>query len=55
MEKMIDNNILMGRLETALRMEWVKTIYENENNDFDTAFDRLMKLHKGANYEPLVS
>lgn len=47
MEKMIDNNIEIGRLETALRMEWVKLIYENETQDFDDAFNRMMILHKG--------
>lgn len=47
MEKMIDNNIEMGRLEIALRMEWFKMIYEQETQDFDTCFNRMMTLHKG--------
>jgi len=47
METMIDNNIELGRIEIALKMEWAKLVYENENQDFDTAFNTLMTLHKG--------
>jgi len=47
METMIDHQIELGRAEIALRMEWFKLIYEQETNDADEAFLRMLTLQKG--------
>lgn len=48
MNKMIDNEIEIGRPEMALKMEWVKLAY-NETDDLNDAITRLMALRAKGN------
>ncbi len=43
---MIDSTIELGRIEVAIRMEWVELAY-NQTDDEDVAFKEMLELQKG--------
>lgn len=45
MEQMIDNMIMIGAPQTALKMEWILLAY-SQNGDVDAAFMNMFKLQK---------
>ena len=46
MNEMIDTAIEIGRIEVALKMEWVELAY-NQTDDEDVAFKEMLELQKG--------